>query len=337
MKPSPKHLALVTDAWEPQVNGVVRTLHALVAYLREQGWRVSIIEPGDFRCIPCPGYAEIPVAINPWPGLARRLNALQPDCVHIVTEAPLGLAARLWCGYHGYRFTTSFHTRFAEYMYEHVRVPLKIGYGAQRWFHNGASTTLVPTASLQRELTSRGFSKCRLWSHGVDTALFHPSHHILLDLPRPIQLYVGRISLEKNIDAFLSLDTPGTKLVVGDGPVLASLKAKYPNAVFAGMKRGEELSRYYASADVFVFPSRTDTFGLVMLEALASGTPVAAYPVTGPLDVVGNAPVGVLNEDLAAAVAGALQCSRDACRAFAEQHSWEETARIFAETMVLLR
>ena len=332
----PKHLALVTDAWEPQVNGVVRTLQALVAYLRDTGWRVTVLQPGDFRCIPCPGYPEIPVAINPWPRLARKLNALRPDYVHIVSEAPLGLTARLWCARRGYNFTTSFHTRFAEYMHEHARVPLRIGYGAQRWFHNGARATLVPTASLYRDLTSRGFHNCRLWSHGVDTTLFHPSHRAPLDFPRPIQLYVGRISLEKNIEAFLSLNTPGTKLVVGDGPILESLKARYPDAVFVGLKQGEELSRYYASADVFVFPSRTDTFGLVMLEALASGTPVAAYPVTGPIDVVGSANVGSLNEDLSVAIAEALQRSRNDCRRFAEHCSWEASAKMFAETLVPL-
>jgi glycosyltransferase involved in cell wall biosynthesis len=328
-----KHLALITDAWPPQINGVVRTLQAIIAQLECEGWQVSVLHPGDFRCIPCPGYPQIPVAVNPWPLLTRKLNALKPDYIHIASEATLGLTARLWCAQHGYNFTTSYHTRFAEYLYEHIRVPRSLGYRAQKWFHNGACATLVPSPSLKRDLDARGFRTCRQWSHGVDTEAFHPSYRTPLDLPRPIQLYVGRISLEKNIEAFLSLDTPGTKLVVGDGPILKTLQAQYPQAVFVGEKHGKELSCLYASADVFVFPSRTDTFGLVLLEALASGTPIAAFPVFGPIDLVGDAKVGALNEDLKVAIARALLCSRTDCRRFAEQFSWEETARLFAEAL----
>ncbi len=337
MSTKPKHLALVTDAWEPQINGVVRTLKVIVDYLKDMGWQVSILEPGDFRTMPCPGYPGIPIAINPWPRLTRKLNKLQPDYIHIVSEGPLGITARLWCAKHGYNFTTSFHTRFAEYLQKHLRLPLGIGYSFLRWFHNGAAATLVPTPSLRRDLIARGFRKCKQWSHGVDTGFFHPSKKIPLDFPRPILLYVGRISVEKNIEAFLSLDTPGTKLIIGEGPLLKSLEVRYPKALFLGMKEDEELTRFYASADVFVFPSRTDTFGLVMLEALASGTPVAAYPVTGPLDVVGDAKVGVLNEDLKVAIDQALKCSRTECRSFAEGCSWEASARIFAETLVPLK
>jgi glycosyltransferase involved in cell wall biosynthesis len=333
----PRHLALVTDAWKPQINGVVRTLQAVVSHLRQTGWRVSILQPGDFRCVPCPSYPEIPVAIHPWPRLIGQLNKLRPDHVHIVTEGPLGLTARLWCGWHGYRFTTSFHTRVAEYLHEYFRLPLSFGYRGLRWFHNRASATLVPTPSMMRHLSSRGLINCKQWSHGVDTQLFHPSRRIALDFPGPILLYAGRVSIEKNIEAFLSLDTPGTKLVVGDGPIRASLEKRYPRAVFVGMKQGEELARYYASADVLVFPSRTDTFGLVMLEALASGTPVAAFPVTGPIDVVGGTNVGVLNEDLKTAIAEALNCSRADCRGFAKRFSWETSGRIFAETLVPLK
>ncbi|NBX02835.1 MAG: glycosyltransferase family 1 protein [Alphaproteobacteria bacterium] len=336
MQPLNKHLALITDAWEPQVNGVVRTLQAVIARLRAEGWQVTVIHPGEFRCIPCPNYPEIPLVINPFP-LLGKLKKLQPDYVHIVSEAPLGITARLWCSWHGYRFTTSFHTRFAEYLHEHIRLPLRVGYAALRWFHNGGSGTLVPTASLKRDLIARGFTKCVQWSHGVDTQRFSPTYRAPLDYPKPVMLYVGRVSLEKNIEAFLSLDTPGTKLIVGDGPILESLKTRFPDAVFVGMKQGEELSRFYASADVFVFPSRTDTFGLVLLEALASGTPIAAYPVTGPVDVIGDAPVGALDENLTAAIARALTIPRADCRRFAEECSWEESARIFAENLTALK
>lgn len=332
-----RHLALVTDAWAPQVNGVVRTLQEIVAHLPAMGWRVSVLHPGEFRSTPCPGYSEISIAINPYPRLTRKLNALQPDAVHIVTEGPLGLTARLWCAWHGHLFTTSFHTRFAEYLHKHVGLPLCVGYAGLRWFHNGAAATLAPTSSLKRDLIARGFRTCVQWSHGVDTTLFHPSLRTHLDFPRPVLLYVGRVSIEKNIEAFLNLATAGTKLVVGDGPILASLKERYPEAVFVGMKQGEELSRFYASADLLVFPSRTDTFGLVMLEALASGTPVAAYPVTGPIDVVGDTNVAALHDNLGMAVNQALQSSRSECRRFAEGFSWEESTRLFAASLTPLK
>ena len=330
----PRHLALVTDAWEPQVNGVVRTYQMIVGLLRESGWRVSIYQPGDFRCVPCPTDPEIPLAVNAWPGLARQLRAARPDYIHIATEGPLGLAARLWCARHKYRFTTSFHTRFPEFIHERVGLPLGITYAAAKWFHNGAAATLVPTPSLMRELMSRGFLTCRRWTHGVDLQRFHPSRRIALDYPNPVLLFVGRVAVEKNIEAFLALDVPGTKLVVGDGPQRGRLQARYPQAVFLGTKQGEELASLFASADVFVFPSRTDTFGLVLLEALASGTPIAGYPVTGPIDVANDATVGGISEDLGEAVAHALQCSRAACRSYAEQFSWEEAARILAESLV---
>jgi len=330
----PGHLVLVTDAWEPQVNGVVRTYQRIVAQMRADGWQVTIISPADFRCIPLPSDPLIAIAANPWPRLTRRLKALKPDYIHLATEGPLGMTARKWCGWHNYRFTSSFHTKFPEFIYERMGIPLFFTYGLARWFHNRAAVTLVPTPSLLKDLVARGFTQCRQWTHGVDTVRFHPSKRAPLDYPKPVLLYVGRVSIEKNLEAFLSLTIPGTKLIVGDGPARKDLEARYPDAVFLGIREGEELARLYASADVFVFPSRTDTFGLVLLEALASGTPIAGFPVTGPIDVANDANVGGISEDLAQAIAHALTCSRQECRAYAERFSWAEAERIFVDALV---
>lgn len=329
-----RHLALVTDAWEPQVNGVVRTWQQMIARLTERGWRVSVIHPGQFRCRPLPSDPEIAFAWNVWPELPRRLRALAPDALHLVTEGPLGMTARIWCGLHGYRFTSSYHTRFPEFIQERMGISLLGTYALARWFHNRAERTLVPTPSLMQVLESRGFRHCVPWTHGVDTVRFHPSLRVALPWPRPIALYVGRVSVEKNLEPFLSLPMAGTKLVVGDGPARADLEARYPNAHFLGVREGEELAQLFASADVFVFPSRTDTFGLVLLEALASGTPVACYPVTGPIDVVNDASVAGLDEDLGRAIEHALTCSRVRCRAYAEAMSWDEAERILEDALV---
>ena len=316
---------LVTDAWEPQVNGVVRTYQRIVADLRTAGWNVTILHPGEFYCVPIPGDPHIPLAVNVWPLLARRLKALKPDYLHLATEGPLGMTARIWCGLHGYRFTSSFHTKFPEFIDERIGIPLFLTYGLAKWFHNRAAATLVPTPSLLHDLQKRGFRRCVQWTHGVDTVRFHPSRRIDLPYAKPVALFVGRVSVEKNIEAFLKLQLTGTKVVVGDGPLRAALEARYPEAVFLGEKFGDELSALYASADVFVFPSRTDTFGLVLLESLASGTPIAGFPVTGPIDVANDATVGGISEDLGEAVLHALRCSRAACRSFAEKFSWDET------------
>lgn len=331
---SERHLALVTDAWEPQVNGVVRTWQEMVRRLERHRWRVTVIHPGQFRCRPLPSDPEIAYAWNVWPELPRRLRALQPDALHLVTEGPLGMAARIWCGLHGYRFTSSYHTRFPEFIKERMGIPLWSTYGLARWFHNRAERTLVPTTSLLRVLESRGFKRCAPWTHGVDTARFHPSLRGELPYARPVALYVGRVSVEKNLEPFLELKTAGSKLIVGDGPARADLEARYPEAHFLGVREGEELARLFASADVFVFPSRTDTFGLVLLEALASGTPVACYPVTGPVDVVNDASVAGLDEDLRRAVDHALTCSRERCREYAEAMSWDEAERILESALV---
>jgi glycosyltransferase involved in cell wall biosynthesis len=335
--PPGRHLALVTDAWEPQVNGVVRTYQRIVGDMRQAGWTVTIIHPGEFRCVPLPSDPQIPIAYNVWPRLTRRLKALRPDYIHLATEGPLGMTARKWCGFHNYRFTTSFHTKFPEFIVERMGIPLFFTYGLAKWFHNRSSAMLVPTPSLLKYLESRGFRHGKQWTHGVDIERFHPSRRVELGLPKPVALYVGRVSVEKNLEPFLSLDMPGTKLIVGDGPGRAELEARYPEAKFLGIKSGEELTALYASADVFVFPSRTDTFGLVLLEALASGTPIAGYPVTGPIDVANDANVGGISEDLGEAIAHALQCSREECRRYAEQFRWDEATRIFIETLTPMR
>jgi glycosyltransferase involved in cell wall biosynthesis len=329
-------LALVTDAWLPQVNGVVRTLGHTVRELSSAGHDVTVISPADFRTIPCPTYPEIRLALFAGRAVRQRLAALAPDAVHIATEGPLGLAARNWCIRHGWPFTTAYHTQFSEYRRARFPIPLSLGYAAVRWFHGGASRTLVTTRTMQHRLEARGFRSLALWGRGVDTDLFCPRDKAFLDLPRPVFLYFGRLAVEKGVEDFLRLDLPGTKLVVGDGPAAAALSARYPEAVFAGVRHGEDLAAHIAASDVFVFPSRTDTFGLVLLEAMACGIPVAAYPVAGPVDVVVDGVTGVLGEDLRGAALGALQLDPDACRKHALQHSWAAATSQFLASLVSL-
>lgn len=322
-------IAIVSDAWFPQVNGVVRTIKALITELEALGHRIELTEPGSFLTIPCPSYPEIRLALCRPSTIARRLDQGGTTAIHIATEGPLGLAARRYCLRRGVPFSTSLHTRFPEYIHVRWRIPLAIGYRFLRRFHAPAAAVMVSTETLQNELAERGFSNLRRWSRGVDTALFRPRPKTFFELERPVSLYVGRVAVEKNIEDFLRLDLPGTKVVVGDGPALNGLKSKYPEVRFAGVKTGDELAAHYAAADVFVFPSRTDTFGLVMLEALASGVPVAAYPVPGPIDVIGASGVGVLSEDLGRAVRDALAIDPLACRAYAETFSWRACAEQF--------
>ncbi len=323
-------IMIVSDAWHPQVNGVVRTLTKTREGLEAMGHVVELIGPGEFRTMPCPTYPEIELALLPYRGLARKIDAFAPDAIHIATEGPLGLAARRYCTRRGYAFTTAYHTKFPEYVAERARLPINWSYAFMRWFHGGSSAVMVATNSLADSLRERGFLNLRTWSRGVDVERFRPRDKSILDLPRPIHLYAGRVVVDKNIEAFLKLDLPGTKLVVGIGPQLEEYRAKYPEAVFAGYLENGALAGYFAAADVFVFPSLTDTFGLVLLEALASGVPVAAYPVTGPLDVIGPHPdVGCLDADLGRAIAGALGKSPEACRALALEYSWEACTRQF--------
>jgi glycosyltransferase involved in cell wall biosynthesis len=327
-------IAIVTDAWRPQVNGVVRTLERLAAELPALGAEACFVEPGQFPTVPVPSYPEIRLAMTSPRVVAARLGALGADHIHIATEGPLGLAAHRVCTAERVRFTTSYHTRFPEYLRARMPVPPAWTYAWLRRFHNAGTATLVATPSLVQELGARGFERLRLWSRGVDADLFNPERAGALDLPRPIFLYVGRVAVEKNLEAFLALDLPGTKLVVGDGPARAKLAARFSNAVFLGARIGEALATIYASADVFVFPSLTDTFGVVLLEALASGLPVAAFPVTGPLDVLGGTAVGVLGHDLRAAALAALDLDRGAARAHALNFGWRACAAGFLECIV---
>jgi len=328
-------ILVVTDAWRPQVNGVVRTLEALGRELSAMGHSVHFCTPENQTTLPLPTYPEIRLALFPRQALLRAVDEFQPDCIHIATEGPMGLSARAICLERGYRFTTSFHTRFPDYV--HARfpfIPESAVYGALRAFHAPAQATMVSTVSLKRELETHGFNRVTLWSRGVDVELYRPRprdvfEQLGLNVARPVFLSVGRLAVEKNIAAFLALDLPGTKVVIGEGPERAELQARFPEAVFLGQRTGEELASLYAASDVFVFPSRTDTFGLVLLEALASGTPVAAYPVQGPLDVLGESSIAVLDDDLRDACLRARHISRDSCRNFALTRSWRASAEQF--------
>src|SRR2546421_920757 len=324
------HILVATDAWHPQVNGGVRMLTMMAEADKGFGVEVSFLTPESFRTFAMPSYPGLRLAL-PHPGkIARLIAAAKPDSIHIATEGPIGLLVRRYCRKHGLPFTTSFHTRFPEYVSARSPVPESWVWRMLRWFHRPSQAVMAATPALASELRMRGFRNVVLWSRGVDTALFHP-RSIDLCLPTPVYLSVGRVAVEKNLEAFLELDLPGTKLVVGDGPARASLERKYPDAVFLGARHGEELAEIYAASDIFVFPSKTDTFGLVLLEALASGLPVAAFPVTGPRDVIGVAPVGVLSDDLQAACMDALQISPQACVAFAAAHTWQASARVFVD------
>lgn len=335
--PAPSYrILLVTDAWSPQVNGVVRTLTTVVNELRAMGHIVEVIAPDRFRTIPCPTYSDIPLALLPRRSMVRMIEAFRPDAMHISTEGPLGMAARSWAMRNGFHFTTAFHTRFAEYIQARIGIPVGPIYAWMRRFHSAGEGTMVATQSLRDELSKRGFRNIRSWSRGVDLDLFKPEPREDWGLPRPIFIYVGRVAVEKNIGAFLDLDLPGSKVVVGAGPILPKLQRDYPSVHFTGPRYGEALARAYAGADVFVFPSLTDTFGLVMLEALACGTPVAAFPVTGPIDVLAEAhgSVGAVNADLRAAALEALTADRAACRAHAERYSWRACAETFLSHLV---
>jgi glycosyltransferase involved in cell wall biosynthesis len=322
-------IALVTDAWHPQVNGVVTTLGKIGDAVRALGHEVLYITPDCFPTAPCPTYPSIRLAILPRTRLAKLIGALKPDAIHIATEGPIGHAARAYCKRQELPFTTSYHTQFPEYLRLRMPIPMAWSYAYLRRFHNAAARTLVATPSLKQHLHERGFSRLVLWSRGVDTILFRPRPKDFIQAPRPVFMYAGRVAVEKNIRAFLDLDLPGSKFVVGDGPDLGMLRDDYPEVHFTGHQQGERLASTIAAADVFVFPSRTDTFGLVMLEAMASGIPVAAFPVMGPIDVVKAGITGVLSGDLRAAALEALKLDSTVCVKTAQAYSWQRCTEMF--------
>lgn len=340
-------IVIATDAWHPQVNGVVRTLESLNREATRLGCQVYMITPQDFRHLPCPTYPEIRLALPARRRLERTLAHMRPDAIHIATEGPVGLAVRRWCLHRQLPFTTAFHTNFPEYVALRTGVPASWLYPAIRRFHRPSAGVMVSTPAMAGKLGEIGIPHCRLVPRGVDTDLFRPREDARSGPPRPVALYVGRLAVEKGVEAFLALDLPGSKLVVGDGPARADLERRFPDARFTGTLTGEALAEAYASADVFVFPSQTDTFGLVILEALASGCPVAAYPVRGPLDIIAadgcgaslrsQRPVGCLDADLRAAVMRALDCRRDDCTAFAADFSWSRCGEAFLEMLQPLR
>jgi glycosyltransferase involved in cell wall biosynthesis len=332
-------ILLATDAWEPQVNGVVRTLTRTTAECRAMGHEVEVIEPHQFKTVPLPTYPEIKLALAAYEDIQERFKAFEPEAIHIATEGPIGLSARRVCMEWKLPFTTSYHTKFPEYVSARIPVPVSVGYAYMRWFHKPSGRLMVATPTLRDELEKHGFKNISPWSRGVDTELFRPGREPVLDalagraLARPVWLNVGRVAVEKNIEAFLEQDLPGTKVVVGDGPAREELQAKYKETVFLGARFGEELAACFADADVFVFPSWTDTFGLVILEAMAAGTPVAAYPAHGPIDIIPGSGAGAIHDDLRTACLEALRCDRRAVRAYAEKFSWRASAEEFVRNL----
>ena len=330
-----KKIALVTDAWLPQINGVVNTFLSIIPRI-EKKYIVKVLHPAMFKNFSYPWYKEIKIAYNTKKITSSFFYSFNPDIVHILTEGPVGRAGIAFCNQHKWKYTTSFHTRFPEYIEKRIYVPRKLTYWYLRNFHKNADKVLVPTQSMINELSKYKFQNLNVWARGVDTNLFAPSKRTRKDNEINIT-YVGRVAIEKNIKAFLELKTTMKKTVVGDGPELQKLKKKYPNVMFVGVKKGDELAQFYANADVFVFPSKTDTFGNVILEALASGTPVAAFPVVGPLDIMKNTEVDALDENLGKSIEKALKIKRGDCREFAMQFTWEQCSQDFISHMVMAK
>ncbi len=328
-------IALLTDAWAPQVNGVVRTWQQVIKECEKLGHTVEVVHPALFKTFGAPKYPEIRLAIAPGKKTRRILDEFKPDVIHIATEGPIGRTARKYCLKKKLPFTTSYHTQFPHYLKAYFGIPPALTYRFIRWFHGKAEATLAPTQTVVDQLHANGLPKAKTWSRGADTEMFQPYEKTLYgDLERPIFLYAGRVAVEKNIEAFLKLDLPGSMVVVGDGPVREKLQKQFPHVHWMGYQHGEDLGRHYASADVFVFPSLTDTFGVVMLEANACGLPVAAYPVTGPIDVVKQGVTGMLDDDLAQAAKACLDLNPEDCRQYALDNSWQRCAEIALETFV---
>jgi glycosyltransferase involved in cell wall biosynthesis len=330
-------ILIATDAWHPQVNGVVRTLTSLSRSASALGAEISFLTPDGFPSLGVPTYPGLRIALPNRREIAARIERASPDAIHVATEGPIGWAVRAYCRRRKLAFTTSYTTRFPEYIAVRSIIPVSLSYAVLRHFHAAAAMTMVATASLRQELSARGFRKLGTWTRGVDTGLFTPDDPIELDLPRPIFMTMGRVAVEKNLEAFLALQLLGSKVVIGDGPQKAELERRYPKVKFLGEKTGKDLTGHLAAADVFVFPSLTDTFGVVQLEALACGTPVAAFPVTGPLDVIADHPIGALDTDLRSACIRALGISRATCRGFALERSWENSARQFIGNLSALQ
>jgi glycosyltransferase involved in cell wall biosynthesis len=322
-------IMIITDAWEPQVNGVVRTLKQTRHELEKMGHIIEMITPLEFKTIPCPTYPDISLSLFPKKKVVGKIKAFNPDAIHIATEGPLGIAARAYAIKNDLPFSTAYHTRFPEYVKARTGIPLALTYKFLRWFHDPSLAVMAPTEVVKKDLESYGFTNVVLWTRGVDLEIFKMQESKTLDSAHPIFLYVGRVAIEKNIEAFLEIKLPGSKWVVGDGPALAGLKDKYPEVNYLGVLQQEALAKVYAAADVFVFPSKTDTFGLVLLEAMACGLPVAAYPVTGPIDVIGDSQSGAMNEDLREACLAALNIPRETARAHAEKFSWKVASEQF--------
>lgn len=327
-------IALITDAWHPQINGVVTTLSNTVKVLERLGHEVKPISPDLFMNFPCPGYPEVRLAFLCGSRLRPIIDSFNPDAIHIVTEGPVGFAARRYCKERGYSYTTSYLTQFPDYLNMRIGFPVSISAGFLRWFHADSAHVMVATTTLEQDLSKKGYQRLARWSRGVNPELFKPRDKNFIKDPRPILMYMGRVAIEKNIEAFLKLELPGTKYVVGDGPHKEFLESKYPNVRFTGYQQGENLARYMAAADVFVFPSQTDTFGVVLLEALACGVPVAAFPVPGPMDVITDPRVGILNEDLHYAIMTALTLNPTDCLRYASEYTWEKCSQQFLENLV---
>ena len=328
-------LLLITDAWEPQINGVVTCYQHVIRELENAGHVVHTIHPGLFPSMPCPFYKSIPLAWVTQSAFIGKVENFQPEAIHIATEGPVGMAGRKWCRKYGFRFTSSYHTQFPRYLKSYTGIPESFTFAAIRRFHAASEKVLVPSQSVSEELIRQGIQHTWVWTRGVDHDQFYPGESsVFRDLPGPIMIYCGRVAREKNIEAFLRSDHPGTKVVIGDGPAFASLRQQFPDVVWTGFKRGKDLADCYRAGDVFVFPSKTDTFGVVMLEAMACGLPVAAYPVTGPIDVIRDPKVGTLDHNLTAAISQSLTLNRSDCVSYAKTFTWKKTANLFSEQLV---
>ena len=327
-------IAIVTDAWFPHVSGVATTIKATKDELELMGHTVLVIGPSDFKFrVPLPSYPEIELALFADNALAKMLDAFNPDAIHISVEGPLGMAARGHCKKRKHSFTTAYHTMFPEYIHVRTGIPTSFFYAFAKWFHGGAIRTMVATQLLKESLEKRGFKNLAFWTRGVDSSIFNTKDPLPLPGERPIFMYMGRVAVEKNLEAFLSLDLPGTKYIVGDGPARVKLEAKYPKTIFTGYKFGRELARHVAASDVFVFPSLTDTLGLVMLEANACGLPVAALPSHATETVIKEGVNGIVSTDLKDACMRALKLSREKVSEYALEFGWRKPTELFLNNL----